>query len=63
MVPDDPQRLEIKLSFLEKHVEEQDRVILDLSRRCDRMERLLRLIAAKDDKTDPLPDNERPPHY
>lgn len=58
---------EEKLAFLEKHIEEQDRVILELSRRLDRLEKHLKLLATRvpQDTTGggELPVDERPPHY
>jgi uncharacterized coiled-coil protein SlyX len=68
--------LEIKISFLEKHVEEQDRAMLGHFRQIDRLERevkrLARAIATANaghesditgGSSDRLLDNERPPHY
>ncbi len=57
---------EEKLSFLEKHIEEQDRVILDLSRRLDKLEKHLKLLASKvpsEPDSDAQRGEERPPHY
>jgi uncharacterized coiled-coil protein SlyX len=62
--------LEIKIAFLEKHIEEQDRVMYDLSRQMDRLERqvtrLTELVKgnAEAGPSGPAsPGDERPPHY
>ena len=59
---------EEKVAYLEKHIEEQDRVILELSRRLDRLEKHLKLLAARvpTDATggeERAAGKERPPHY
>jgi uncharacterized coiled-coil protein SlyX len=66
--------LEIKLSFLEKHVEEQDRAMLSYYRQIERLEREVKRLAetvatggARRESgatgEDRLWENERPPHY
>ncbi|MDR2844736.1 MAG: SlyX family protein [Puniceicoccales bacterium] len=60
--------LEIKVTFLENHVEEQDRAMLEHFRQIERLQREVKRLAGalasrSDDGTDRLPDNEKPPHY
>lgn len=67
--------LEIKVSFLEKHVEEQDRAMLGYFRQLDRLEREVKRLAeaavtgnagregGAAGGADRLWENERPPHY
>ncbi|MDR0535602.1 MAG: SlyX family protein [Puniceicoccales bacterium] len=61
--------LEVKLAFLERHVEEQDRVMLDHFRELDRLRReverlseITKAAVARDAGT-PAVENEKPPHY
>lgn len=62
--------LEIKAAFLEKHVEEQDRAMLEMSNRIDALERHLRRlndamksVDARGASGEGAPADERPPHY
>jgi SlyX protein len=64
------QRLEEKIAYLERHVTEQDRAMLELIERIEALRRELKTIrehevrgrgSEKDDNQD-LSD-ERPPHY
>lgn len=62
------QELEIKLTFLERHVEEQDRVIYDMQNRLEKLQRKFeqmenRLESSSDSSSGTLPADERPPHY
>lgn len=59
--------LEIKLTFLDDYVSQQNRTILELSRDIDRLKRAFRSLA---EKTEALggdghipPANEKPPHW
>ena len=61
-------RLEERYTHLQKHVTEQDRVILGLTEQIERVQRdLLRLQAeratGRAGEGDDLPADERPPHY
>jgi uncharacterized coiled-coil protein SlyX len=62
--------LEIKTAFLERHVEEQDRAMLDnfrqlerLRKDCERLSDALKTLAAGRDDSSRLSENEKPPHY
>lgn len=57
--------LEVRYAFLEKHVGEQDRAMLEMADRIDRIEARLRLLGDRLDHGDDssMPANERPPHY
>ncbi len=63
------ERLEERLAWLERHVEEQDKVMLEQADHIDRLRAELRLLrerassgqAAAGDFTEPT--DERPPHY
>ena len=66
----DTGELEIKIAFLEKHVEEQDRAMFEMSRQLDRLERqVIRLTelvkgGGQAGPSGPAsPADERPPHY
>ena len=67
----DTGELEIKIAFLEKHIEEQDRAMFDMSRQIDRLERqiirLTEIVKGGGAETGPSgpasPADERPPHY
>lgn len=67
MDPDDRfTRLEEKLTHLESHVSEQDKVILGLRDELDRLRRELVAANARLESMqspDNLPIDERPPHY
>lgn len=62
-------RLEERLAWLERHVEAQDKVILQLTEMTDRLRAELRLVrerAASGSGGEVGPnttDDERPPHY
>ncbi len=60
--------LEIKLAFLERHQEEQDKIILALSSELASLQREFarlreRLAAPGQGPADAPPAQERPPHY
>ncbi len=62
------EELETKLAFLERHAEEQDRVIYAQERRIEKMERAVRTLhertqAASTMGDDVDPADEKPPHY
>jgi SlyX protein len=66
----DPTRrdLEERIAFLQRHVEQQDRVLLDLSREVAKLvDRLARVEAktaqAADGAESGPPADERPPHW
>jgi SlyX protein len=62
-------RLEERLAWLERHVEEQDKVMLEQAETIDRLRAELRLLrdrtsAPSGDNASPVsPADERPPHY
>ena len=60
------QELETKIAFLERHVEEQDRIILALRKKLDAIEEAFEQVKSglrdAGGDGDSLPD-ERPPHY
>ncbi len=60
-------RLEERLAWLERHVTEQDKAMLELAERLDRVQLELRLLrikaAAGGDDSLPQAGEERPPHY
>jgi uncharacterized coiled-coil protein SlyX len=66
---DDHQRaLEERLTFLQRHVEQQDRIILELSREVSKLsDRLVRaeakLTQSADAGEQAPPADERPPHW
>ena len=66
---DDHQRaLEERLTFLQRHVEQQDRIILELSREVSKLaDRLVRAEAKLTQSADAgyqaPPADERPPHW
>ena len=66
----DTGEIEIKIAFLEKHIEEQDRAMYDMSRQMDRLERQVTLLTelvkgnAEAGPSGPASlADERPPHY
>jgi uncharacterized coiled-coil protein SlyX len=66
----DTGELEIKIAFLEKHIEEQDRAMFAMSRQMDRLERQVARLSelvkgnAEAGPSGPAsPADERPPHY
>lgn len=59
-------QLEEKYTHLQRHVTEQDKVILDLSSDLDRLKRELAQLRERVTSfpaADPTADSERPPHY
>ena len=66
---DEHQRaLEERLTFLQRHVEQQDRIILELSREVSKLsDRLVRVEAKLTQSADAgdqaPPADERPPHW
>ena len=64
------QRLEEKIAYLERHVTEQDRAMLELVEQIEAMRRALKVLRERgaraggtsEDDVQNLPD-ERPPHY
>ncbi len=60
-------RLEEQLAHLQRHIEQQDRAMLDLTREADRLrqrlERLESKPAADGDSAAGSPADERPPHW
>ena len=66
---DEHQRaLEERLTFLQRHVEQQDRIILELSREVSKLaDRLVRaeakLTQSADAGDQTAPADERPPHW
>lgn len=68
MSPDETERLrrlEEKIAYLERHVVAQDRAMLELAERLDAAEARLKQAGARAprDPDEPLPAEERPPHY
>mgnify|MGYP000877169699 FL=1 len=62
------QRLEEKIAYLERHVTEQDKVMLELSDTLTKLRLEVRLLreragGAGPAETDLPPKDERPPHY
>ena len=60
------ERLESKITFLERHIEQQDRVILELRNLLDGTNKQVKeLKEAIEGLESPQPDvpDERPPHY
>ncbi len=57
--------LEIRYAFLEKHVAAQDRAMLEMAERIDRLEARLKQVGERVVRGDEggLPADERPPHY
>lgn len=62
--------LEIKIAFLEKHIEGQDRAMMEMSRQLDRLQRAFEKLSqtvknvADSGPSGPAsPFDERPPHY
>lgn len=58
-------RLEERLAWLQRHVAEQDRAMLELSERLDRSAAELRRLRDQGEAaaSAPTPAEERPPHY
>lgn len=67
----DTRELEIKISFLEKHIEGQDRAMMELSNQLAALERQVKRLAESVKNTAASgpgvsggsPADERPPHY
>lgn len=61
------QDLQIKLAFLERHIEEQDKVIHALRSSLEKLERRVRQIddrtANASSESGTSPADEKPPHY
>lgn len=58
--------LQIKLSFLERHIEEQDKVMLSLRATIEKLAKRLSTLETRSDNASApgsLPADERPPHY
>ncbi|MDR2983168.1 MAG: SlyX family protein [Puniceicoccales bacterium] len=57
--------LEIKISFLENHVEAQDREMLEQSRQFDLLKAEVKRLRelSSDQGSEGFPANEKPPHY
>lgn len=58
--------LEVRYAFLEKHVAAQDRAMLEMAERLDRLEGRLRQLRERVEggaQDGGLPADERPPHY
>ncbi len=60
-------RIEERFTHLQKHVSEQDRVILDLTEQLDGMRRELTRLQGEGTGarggSEDMPADERPPHY
>ena len=66
--PSAMEALEVKLAFLERHLEQVDQTLYEQERRMQKLERAVRLLHERMQATaqadeDPLPPNEKPPHY
>lgn len=63
------QRLEEKIAYLERHVVEQDKVMLEMSEQLERLKRELAVlrdrvaVSGEPGGAMPSPAHERPPHY
>lgn len=61
------QELQIKQTFLERHIEEQDRVIYSMQSELEKLRkevvRLSERVDAGSGQGDEMPANDRPPHY
>ena len=65
---DDPlRRLEEQVAHLQRHIEQQDRAMLELTRETDRLRQRLERLEAKPasdgDSAAGSPADERPPHW
>jgi SlyX protein len=58
-------RVEERLAWLERHVTEQDKAMLELAETLDRLRREAVILRRKvgDGVNLPPPEDERPPHY
>ena len=64
--PEDIQRLEEKIAYLERHVGEQDKAMLELAKQIDLLSRemgLMRERLAETKAPDAPVQDEKPPHY
>ncbi|MBK1878414.1 SlyX family protein [Pelagicoccus mobilis] len=61
------QDLQIKQAFLERHIEEQDRVIYGLQTELEKLRAEVRKLAERADSqsgsNNEMPADEKPPHY
>ncbi len=60
------QDLQIKLTFLERHIEEQDRVIYSMQSDLEKLRKEVERLKERADVNSgggDMPANERPPHY
>lgn len=61
------QDLQIKQMYLERHIEEQDRVIYKMQNELDSLKKqlakLLERVSSPSSESGDLPANEKPPHY
>lgn len=60
------QRLEEKIAYLEHHVVEQDKVMLEMSRHIDRLQQELGVLRDRMAEAKPAESmlrDEKPPHY
>ncbi len=63
------QRLEEKIAFLEHHVTQQDKAMLEFAEALERLKREVKTLAMRLVQADErgggasLPTDERPPHY
>ncbi|EDY80618.1 SlyX superfamily [Verrucomicrobiia bacterium DG1235] len=62
------QDLQIKQTFLERHIEEQDRVLYAMQNQIDKLQRKIeqmetRLDSSTNSDNASMPADERPPHY
>ncbi|MEZ5412699.1 MAG: SlyX family protein [Opitutaceae bacterium] len=64
--PEDIHRLEEKIAYLERHVGEQDKAMLEMARQLDLLRREMGLMRERLTETK-VPDapmtDEKPPHY
>lgn len=64
---DSLRRLEEQLAHLQRHIEQQDRAMLNLTRETDRLRQRLERLEAKPtsdgDSAAGSPADERPPHW
>ena len=69
LMNNDIKRLEEKIAFLEHHVTEQDKVMLEFADELQRLKREFKTITGRIGagggvgEVDPMAQDERPPHY
>ena len=67
MSPEQIADLEIKIAFLERHIEEQDKVMMRLSNAVDALQKEMARISqnqrSQSSGSDAAPADEKPPHY